>query len=98
MPFTVKIGPSALEDLERIRVFDRRRIVQAINEQLTHNPTAKTRNRKLLIEVQAPFTYDLPLWELRVEDFRVFYHVDADVVFVRAIRAKPPHQTTEQVL
>ena len=98
MPFTVKIDPSALEELKRIPVFDRRRIVQAINEQLPHNPTVKTRNRKLLIEVQASFSHDLPLWELRVEDFRVFYHVDEDVVVVRAIRAKPPHQTTEQVL
>jgi hypothetical protein len=35
---------------------------------------------------------------LRVGDLRVIYHVDEDVVHVRAIRAKPPHQTTEQVL
>jgi hypothetical protein len=69
-----------------------------MKEQLTHEPTVVTRNRKLLIEVQASFSHDLPLWELRVGDFRVFYNVEEDVVFVRAIRAEPPHQTTERVL
>jgi mRNA-degrading endonuclease RelE of RelBE toxin-antitoxin system len=98
MPFTVTIDPTALAELESIRAFDRRRVVQAMKEQLTHEPAVVTRNRKLLIEVQASFSHDLPLWELRVGDFRVFYNVEEDVVFVRAIRAKPPHQTTEQVL
>ena len=98
MPFTVKIDPTALAELESIRAFDRKRIVQAMKEQLTHEPIVVTRNRKLLIEVQASFSHDLPLWELRVGDFRVFYNVEEDVVVVRAIRAKPPHQTMEQVL
>lgn len=98
MPFSVKINPTALAELASIRAFDRRRLVQAMNEQLTHEPTVVTRNRKLLIEVQASFSHDLPLWELRVGDFRVFYNVEEDVVLVRAVRAKPPHQTTERVL
>jgi mRNA-degrading endonuclease RelE of RelBE toxin-antitoxin system len=98
MPFRIEIDPSALEELGSFRVFDRRRVAQAIEEQLTHQPEVATRNRKLLAEVQATFSHDLPLWELRVGDFRDFYNVIEDVVFVRAIRAKPPHQTTEQVL
>jgi mRNA-degrading endonuclease RelE of RelBE toxin-antitoxin system len=98
MPFTVKIEPAAVEDLKSIRVFDCRRIVQAIKEQLTHEPNVMTRNRKPLAELQAPFSGGLPLWELRVGDFRVLYDVDEDVVSVRAIRQKPPHQTTEQML
>ena|SRR5579883_2281274 len=97
MPFEIIIDPPALEELKRIRVFDRRRIIQAIEEQLTHEPDVATRNRKPLAEVQADFSHDLPLWELRVGDFRVFYNIE-DAVFVRAIRDKPPHQTTERVL
>jgi mRNA-degrading endonuclease RelE of RelBE toxin-antitoxin system len=98
MPFTVKIEPSAWEDLEQIRVFDRRRIVQAIDDQLSFEPTVRTRNRKMLGEFRASFDGDLPLWELRVGQFRVLYVVDEEIVSVRRILTKPPHQTTEQVL
>jgi mRNA-degrading endonuclease RelE of RelBE toxin-antitoxin system len=98
MRVDIEFDASAFEELESIRVFDRRRIAQAIEEQLRYEPTGSTRHRKLLVGVQLPPFGDLPLWELRVGDFRVLYHVVEDVVFVRTIRAKPPHQTTEQVL
>ncbi len=41
-----------------------------------------------------------PIWELRVGDWRVFYDVEekAGKVFVRAVRHKPPHKTTEEIL
>ena len=42
----------------------------------------------------------MPVWELRVGEYRVFYDVDdtEHVVTVRAIRHKPPHATTEEIL
>ena len=99
MAFSVKIVPSALEELKEIRVFDRRKIARAIEDQLTSQPTAETRNRKLLLpELQPSFPCEPPLWELRVGDFRVFYDVEEDTVFVRAIRPKPPHQTTDKTI
>jgi mRNA-degrading endonuclease RelE of RelBE toxin-antitoxin system len=98
MPFTVKIEPSALEELKNIRVFDRRQIEQAIDDQLSHEPTVRTRNRKMLGGVRASSADDLPLWELRVGQFRVIYVIDEEIVLVRRIFTKPPHQTTEQVL
>ena len=98
MPFKIEFDPPALEELRDIRVFDRRRIEQAIDEQLTHEPTGRSRNRKMLAGVQSPLASELPLWELRVGDFRVFYNVIEDIVVIRAIRAKPPHQTSEQVV
>jgi len=45
MPFTVQLEPAAVEELKNIRVFDRRRIDQAIKEQLTHEPNVMARNR-----------------------------------------------------
>ena len=41
-----------------------------------------------------------PVWELRIGEYRVFYDVDeqASLVMVRAIRHKPPHKTTEEIL
>src|SRR5262245_7987719 len=98
MSYTVKIEASAVEDLKRIRVFDRRRIAQAIDDQLTHEPLVRSRNRKLLAGIPASVSFGLPIWELRVGEFRVLHHVDKDIVSVRAIRSKPPHQTTDQVL
>jgi mRNA-degrading endonuclease RelE of RelBE toxin-antitoxin system len=98
MPFTVIIDPSALKDLKGIRVFDRRCIVQAIDDQLIHEATVATRNRKILPDLVPPFFCRPPVWQLRIGDFRVFYDVDEDVVHVRAIRPKLPHQTREQML
>jgi mRNA-degrading endonuclease RelE of RelBE toxin-antitoxin system len=98
VPFSVRIVPSALEELKGIRAFDRKRIVQAIEEQLMHEPTVATKNRKMLPDLAPPFPCELPIWELRVGDFRVFYDVVEQAVFVRAVRRKPPHQTTEDTL
>jgi len=41
-----------------------------------------------------------PIWELRVDEYRVFYDVDekAAGVVIRAIRHKPAHVTTEEIL
>lgn len=62
MAFVIKIVPSALKELEGIRVFDRRRIVQAIEQHLTHEPTAPTRNRKMLPDLEPPFDCEPPIW------------------------------------
>jgi mRNA-degrading endonuclease RelE of RelBE toxin-antitoxin system len=47
-----------------------------------------------------PWEHAQPVWELRVDEFRVFYDVDegASLVTVRAIRHKPAHKTTEEIL
>lgn len=59
-----------------------------------------TRNRKVLQGAEASFEFDPPLWELRVGDFRVFYDVDVPnrIVRIRAVRAKPPQVTLEDIL
>ncbi len=100
MAFAVQIMPSALEELKVIRVFYRRQIAQAIDDQLQHQPKSPTRNRKVLQVTQATFAFEPPLWELRIGDFRVFYNVDEhkQTVYVRAIREKPSRATTEEVV
>ena len=100
MAFTVEIMPSALKELQAIKIFYRREIAQAIDEQLHHQATTPTRHRKILQVTDASFAIDPPLWELRIGDFRVFYDVaeQSQTVYVRAIREKPPHAMTEEVL
>ena len=66
----------------------------------TGQPLAESRQRKPLQNPQPSFEYEPPLWELRVGNFRVFYDVDetGEVVFIRAVREKPPPAETEDVL
>jgi len=82
--FAVQIMPSALAELKAIKGFYRRQIVQAVDEQLPHQPHVQTKNRKLLENAPAAFEHEPPLWELRVGSFRVFYDVDEanQVVFI----------------
>ncbi len=100
MPYWIEIVPSARDELTQIRVFYRRIIAKEIESQLAHEPTVETKNRKLLFEAEPSFECEPPVWELRVGDFLVFYDVDesATTVYVRAIREKPPHASTEEIL
>jgi hypothetical protein len=66
MPFAIQIAPSALAELKANPVFYRRQITQAIDEQLPHQPTVPTRNRKLLEGLQLTFDCEPPSWGLRV--------------------------------
>ena len=88
------------EDLENIRPFHRNRILDQIEESLTHQPTAPSRNRKLLVNLLPPWEATSVVWELRSGDHRIFYDVDEvnRVVHIRAIRKKLPGKTTEEIL
>ena len=80
--FRVELTPEAADDLQSMRTFDARRVVAAMESQLTHEPTRETRNRKRLRP------NELAEWELRVDVFRVFYDVTDEVVKVVAIGLK----------
>lgn len=98
--FEIVFAPSVAEDLAGLRAYDRARIVDEIEEQLTDQPAVATRRRKIMPDLEPPFDAVPPIWELRVGDWRVFYDVEeaAKKVFVRAVRNKPPHKTTEEIL
>jgi len=98
--YSIALEESVEEELAAIRPFEGRRILEAIREQLSHDPAVESRRRKVLRGVQPPFKAVRPLWELRVGEYRVFYDVNAEQrkVYVRAVRGKPPHRTTEDIL
>jgi hypothetical protein len=48
MAFEIIVHEAAVEELEALRMFDQRIIVDAIGEQLKHQPTVPTRRRKSL--------------------------------------------------
>ena len=98
--FTISYVESVTEDLAGIRAFERRLLLDRIEQQLSHEPNRATKNRKILSGLTPPWEHIPPVWELRVNQYRVFYDVDesAGQVFVRAVRYKPPHKTTEDIL
>jgi mRNA-degrading endonuclease RelE of RelBE toxin-antitoxin system len=100
MSYTIDIRDVAYNELQAIKAFYRSRIIDAIDGQLTREPTIETKNRKKLIGLKADFEHDEPIWELRVGRYRVYYDVSDELqtVVVWAIREKPPHTTTEQIL
>ncbi|HVA49483.1 MAG TPA: hypothetical protein VNH11_24165 [Pirellulales bacterium] len=98
--FSIEYAESVADDLNDLRAFDRTRLLDRIDRQLSSEPTRQTRNQKIVIGLQAPWDHEEPLWQLRIDEFRVFYDVDeaGKRVIVRAIRRKPPHKTTEEIL
>jgi mRNA-degrading endonuclease RelE of RelBE toxin-antitoxin system len=99
MPFSIEFSVLAFDELRSIKPYYRQQILEAIEEQLLHQPTVETRNRKQLSEIETDFPMQPPLWQLRVGSYRVFYDVEESemLVVVRAIREKPPHKSTENV-
>jgi mRNA-degrading endonuclease RelE of RelBE toxin-antitoxin system len=98
--YTIEYTEEAAENLRRVRVFERQRILDAIDRRLSQTPTQPTRNRKILVGLEPPWEHEEPIWELRIGQYRVFYdanEVDQRVV-VRAVRRKLPRQTTEDIL
>lgn len=100
MAFELVLFELAGRELASLRAFDRRRILEEAEQQLTHEPEVETKRRKPLKNVMAIFDFDEPLWELKVGEYRVFYDVNrrAMRVNVRSVRYKPPEKTTEDVL
>ena len=98
--FLIEYAEGVADDLAPLRVFDRKRVLDRIEEQLTHQPTTETRNKKVVEGLTTPWEHQPPVWELRVGEYRVFYDVDErhQHVTVRAVRRKPPHTTTEEIL
>lgn len=98
--YEIRFAVSVVSDLKRLRASQRRRIFDEIRRKLAEEPTKVTKHIKQLQKLVPPFEAVPPVWQLRIGDHRVFYDVDSEPkkVFVRAVRRKPPHLTTEQIL
>ena len=70
MAYEVRFAESARSHLKALTSRQRRKAIEAIEAQLTHEPSNETRNRKPLRP------NPLAPWELRIGNLRVFYDVD----------------------
>jgi mRNA-degrading endonuclease RelE of RelBE toxin-antitoxin system len=86
MSFEINFTPTAAGHIRAYRKFEQKTILDAVEQQLQHDPATETRNRRRLRE------NELSDWELRVGDFRVFYDVivedDRRLVKVKAVGHK----------
>jgi mRNA-degrading endonuclease RelE of RelBE toxin-antitoxin system len=85
MAYRLVYSPEGEDHLRALVARDRMIVLDAVDEQLTHQPTTETRNRKPLRP------NPLAPWELRIGDLRVYYDVEDDpepVVRVRAVGIK----------
>jgi mRNA-degrading endonuclease RelE of RelBE toxin-antitoxin system len=86
MKFQIAFTRTAADHVRSFRKFEQQIILDTIDEQLIQDPTTETRNRKRLGE------NELSHWELRVQDFRVFYDVlvqdERGVVKIKAVGHK----------
>ena len=98
--YEIEYAEGVADDLANLRAYERARILDSIEAQLVHEPARQTRNKKILVGLVPPWEHVEPIWQLRVGQYRVFYDVDEEtsVVIIRAIRRKPPHRTTEEIL
>jgi mRNA-degrading endonuclease RelE of RelBE toxin-antitoxin system len=83
-PYHLVFSKNALGDLRHFAKSQQNVILEAVDEQLLHEPLKATRNRKPLRP------NDLSSWEMRVGAFRVFYDVDEEQreVTIKAVGAK----------
>lgn len=98
--YKIVYAKGVANDLRCLRAHHRGRILEEIEVQLTHEATRQTRNRKIVVGLVPPWDQVNPVWELRLGEYRVFYDVDEmeSTVTIRAIRHKPPHKRTEEIL
>jgi mRNA-degrading endonuclease RelE of RelBE toxin-antitoxin system len=100
--YAIRFSEGVERELRALRAYDQALILDGIEEQLSQRPDVPTRRKKTLEDLTAPEEWSAvpPIWQLHVSDFRVFYDVDREkqLVWVRAIRRKPAHKTTGEIL
>jgi len=77
--FKINFSSEALDDLLSFRPFEQKEILEAIEVQLVYQPTNPTRNRKQFRP------NNLAQWELRLDNLRIFYNVEAEAWVVQVV-------------
>jgi mRNA interferase RelE/StbE len=83
MPYEIRYSNEAVEQLRKLRAFDRTAVLDQIEEILSVNPTVTSKSRIKRLREPAPTQY-----RLRVGDFRIFYDVEEEAVLIIQILSK----------
>src|SRR5215470_4224930 len=85
MPYRIAYSPDAEEHLRLLTARQQAIVLDTVDEQLVHQPTLETRNRKPMRP------NPLAPWELRIGNLRVYYDVEdtrEPKVYIRAVGVK----------
>ncbi|MFI5382471.1 MAG: type II toxin-antitoxin system RelE/ParE family toxin [Tepidisphaerales bacterium] len=83
MPYEVDFDPQAVADMKRLRTFAKTAVLDTVERVLTVSPAQTGRSR-----IKRLRGLDRPQYRLRVGEFRVFYDVEGDGVYVLRVLAK----------
>jgi len=83
MPYEIRYSNEAVEQLKKLRVYDRTAILDQIGQILTVTPTVVSKSRIKRLRETAPTQF-----RLRVGEFRVFYDVEEEAVLIIQILSK----------
>ncbi len=85
MRFHINLAESAIDDLKWFKKNERVLILDMIEKQLLYEPMIITWNRKELLRECV-----LSRWELRIDNYRVFYNIDKEqgIVDITAVGYK----------
>ncbi len=83
MPYEIRYSSEAVEQLKKLRVFDRTAILDQIEQVLSVNPNVVSTSRIKRLREPAPTQY-----RLRVGEFRVFYDLEEEAVFIIQVLSK----------
>jgi mRNA-degrading endonuclease RelE of RelBE toxin-antitoxin system len=85
LKYRIEYSPETEEHLRVLTAREQSTVLDSVEEQLEHQPTVETRNRKpMRPNPVAP-------WELRIGDLRVYYDVRDEperIVYIRAVGIK----------
>jgi mRNA-degrading endonuclease RelE of RelBE toxin-antitoxin system len=97
MAFAIVFTERADGHLAGLRAYEQARVVDEIEEQLAHEPLTRTSRKKELKGVSPSFEHVPPVWQLRIDAYRVIYDVDirTRAVVIRAILYKGNKMTKE---
>jgi len=80
-PYEIRYAEEAVEDIRTLRAFDQRRVLDGIEQHLAHQPGQESKSR--IRAMTQPFWSQ---YRLRIDDFRVYYDIDAAQHAVNVLR------------
>src|SRR5438874_2209327 len=92
-PYEIRYAEEAAADLQNLRTFDQRKVLDGIDLHLTSQPMFVSKSR--IKAMSQPFWSQ---FRLRIDDFRVYYDVDEDghIVHVLRVLGKTAQTTPEE--
>ncbi len=84
MAFDIRLSDDAKHDLRLLRVVDRRKVLDALDIHLRHEPAKESKSR-----IKRLRRMETPQYRLRVDAIRVYYDVVEGMVQIIAIVPKP---------